>query len=250
MRSFAAGMWGYAPTGRARSPVNNPPDKHRATPGTWLWVRPGQIQQFRDRSMATGWVVLFQPGALDVATVAEAGISDPFAATQWQLSPSDTQAAALALEHLAASFASPPGLPAGVRAQIMRHVLAALVLRLRFQAEPVGSPAAPHSEAFLRFREAVERQFSPTRRVGDYARELGYAPRTLTRATLASSGVGVKAFIDRRVILEAQRLLVHSETPVVQIASQLGFEDPSNFVKFFAQRTGATPAAFREQIGT
>ena len=223
---------------------------HRATPGAWLWVRPGQVQQFRDLSAATGWVVLFQPKALDGATAAEAGLDDPFAPTLWQLSPTDADAAALALAHLVASFAPAASLPAPVRAQVLQHVLAALLLRLRFQAEPVGSPVAPDSETFLRFRAAVEQHFARTRHVADYARQLGYTPRTLTRATLASAGVGAKAFIDRRVILEAQRLLAHSDTPVGLIAAQLGFDDPSNFVKYFAQRTGTTPAAFRQQIGT
>src|SRR4051812_37683681 len=36
---------------------------HAVTDGEWLWVRPGQILQFRsDLTTAEGTVVLFQPG--------------------------------------------------------------------------------------------------------------------------------------------------------------------------------------------
>jgi AraC-like DNA-binding protein len=86
------------------------------------------------------------------------------------------------------------------------------------------------------------------RRVEDYARTLGYSPRTLSRATMASAGVGAKDFVDRRVILEARRLLAHSDRSAEQIATQLGFSSATNFSKFFRQRTGASPIAFRADV--
>ncbi|KOG90185.1 transcriptional regulator, partial [Streptomyces varsoviensis] len=68
------------------------------------------------------------------------------------------------------------------------------------------------------FRAAVERGFATSHRVADYARTLGYSPRTLSHASLAAAGVGAKEFIDRRVVLEAKRLLAHSELPAARIA--------------------------------
>ncbi len=221
--------------------------EHRASPGTWVWVRPGQIQQFRELDAGEGWVILFEPGALDAATAAQVGLDNPFSPVEWTLSPTGADAAAQTIRLLAASASQSSPAGPGTE-QILRHLLAALVLGLRFQADPVGTPVAPHSETFLQFRAAVEQSFSKTRHVADYANDLGYTPRTLTRAALASAGVGAKAFIDRRVILEAQRLLAHSDEPVTQIARQLGFEDLSNFNKYFAERTGTTPAAFRRRV--
>lgn len=48
-----------------------------------------------------------------------------------------------------------------------------------------------------------------------------------------------------RLVLEAKRLLVHTTDPVGVIARQLGFAEPTNFVKFFRRETGTTPGAFR-----
>lgn len=112
----------------------------------------------------------------------------------------------------------------------------------------MGTPAPEHGETFQRFREAVENEYAKARDVGHYARSLGYSPRTLTRATVAAAGVGAKEFIDRRVVLEARRLLAHGDHPVVSIASRLGFADASNFVKYYTKRTGATPTAFRRRV--
>lgn len=51
--------------------------------------------------------------------------------------------------------------------------------------------------------------------------------------------------IDRRVALEAKRLLVHTDASSVAIGEQLGFTEPTNFLKFFRSRVGKTPEAFR-----
>ena len=109
-----------------------------------------------------------------------------------------------------------------------------------------GTPPQPHNDAFSLFRHAIERDFATNRQVSHYARQLGYSARTLSRATLAATGAGAKEFIDARVLLEAKRLLAHGDLTVMQCAHQLGFHDAANFSKFFEQRAGLTPGAFRK----
>jgi AraC-like DNA-binding protein len=128
---------------------------------------------------------------------------------------------------------------------VLRHLLAALVLRLADTSDAVGTPAGDHPATFLQFRDAVEADFGRTRRVNDYARVLGYSPRTLSRATMAAAGVGAKEFIDRRVLLESKRLLAHGAQSAAQISTQLNFSSPTNFSKFFQERTGYSPLQFR-----
>lgn len=221
---------------------------YMAAPGAWLWVRPGQVQQFHDLTSGSGWLVLFQPGVLDAATSAQTWLDDPFGRVHWELAGDDAAAMEEALGHLVHEYEGTASLPAALRARILQHLLAVVMLRLTYQATPVGSPTADHPEAFVRFRSAVEERFARTRNVNDYARALGYSPRTLSRATTASAGVGAKEFIDRRVVLEAKRLLAHEEDPIGRVADRLGFDDASNFVKYFTQRTGLTPSAFRHRF--
>jgi AraC family transcriptional regulator, transcriptional activator of pobA len=56
-----------------------------------------------------------------------------------------------------------------------------------------------------------------------------------------------KQLIDERVCLEAQRLLVHTRWPLTRICAELGFCEPTNFVKFFRRTTGQTPEQFRRK---
>lgn len=86
--------------------------------------------------------------------------------------------------------------------------------------------------------------------MADYARRLGYAPRTLTRATLDSAGMSPKALIDARVLLEAKRLLVHTAFRIGRIAVHLGFSEPTNFTKFFRRGAGMGPEGFRRAIAS
>jgi AraC-like DNA-binding protein len=49
------------------------------------------------------------------------------------------------------------------------------------------------------------------------------------------------------VVLEAQRILAHGDDTIAAIAGALGFDDPSNFSKYFTKRAATTPAAFRRR---
>jgi AraC family transcriptional activator of pobA len=53
-----------------------------------------------------------------------------------------------------------------------------------------------------------------------------------------------------RLLSESKLLLTNTVCSVKTIAYELGFSDPSNFVKFFKERTGQTPKAFRLQALT
>ena len=88
----------------------------------------------------------------------------------------------------------------------------------------------------------------PARTRTGTARALGYSTRTLSRASMDAAGVGAKEYIDRRVLLEAKRLLAHGDQPAAKIAARLGFSSATNFTKFFHQRTGTSPLAFRHAV--
>ncbi|HEY3479656.1 MAG TPA: AraC family transcriptional regulator [Streptomyces sp.] len=221
-------------------------ERHALGPGSVLWLRPGQVHQFDGVEEVQGTLVLFQPDFLAPGTLAQAAAEDTFGPTRWQQSAADRPLAALALDHLSREYADGEDDPFATRVELLRHLLAALVLRLLSGAglAPRRGGAAD-DDTFRRFRQKVERDFARHRKVAHYARELGYAPRTLSRATLAEAGVGAKEFIDQRVVLEAKRLLVHGELPAARCATELGFDDAANFAKFFQRHTGHSPGAFR-----
>lgn len=213
--------------------------------GDWLWIRPGQVHQYdSELTAAEGTVVLFTPGFLTPATVEAARVDQPV----WPapLTPTAPDAAALGgvLDLLVGEYRRLAGLPLEVHIDVVRHLLSVLVLRLT-HAQGAQQGAGSGSEPFRRFQRAVERDFARIHRVEDYAHALGYSVRTLTRATRAAAGTGAKGFIDDRVLLEARRLLWHTDLPAAAVGDRLGFPDATVFTRFFRRRTGETPAAFR-----
>ncbi|MGW2331993.1 AraC family transcriptional regulator [Streptomyces sp. NPDC001700] len=218
--------------------------EHELTEGSWMWVRPGQIHQFRTGlTAAEGAVVLFPPGYLDAATATAARLDRH--TRQLPLVPEGPAAHAVrgVLDLLESEYRAMAG-PLEAHIEAVRHLVAVLVLRLAHLPGADGGGDAG-SEAFRRFRRAVERDFTHAHRVEDYAAQLGYSVRTLTRATRAAAGCGAKRFIDDRVLLEAKRLLVHTALSASAIGERLGFPDATVFTKFFRRRAGETPAGFR-----
>ncbi|MEV5121938.1 AraC family transcriptional regulator [Streptomyces decoyicus] len=222
--------------------------EHELKPGSWLWVRPGQISRYRsDLTRTEGTIVLFLPGFLSPATVDAAHVDQP----HWQRPLTPQGAEADAVRHVRELLESEyrqlaGGLPLEVHIEVVRHLLAVLVLRLaHVRGAQSGDEAG--SAAFRSFQQAVERDFAHTHRVEEYARRLGYSVRTLTRATHAAAGCGAKRYIDDRVLLEAKRLLVHTGLTATAIGDRLGFPDATVFTKFFRQRAGETPATFRHR---
>ncbi|NEA98972.1 helix-turn-helix transcriptional regulator [Streptomyces sp. SID13726] len=217
-------------------------------PGSWLWVRPGQVHQWGDLAEAEGTLILFREDVLDPATATAARVDDPHAPVVITPCDADAEAVTMAAEHLSREFRALGQLPLEMHRAALRHLLAVLLLRLAHLTVPAGGPAPEPDETYLRFRDAVERHFTATRRVEDYAHMLGYSGRTLARATLAGAGLSAKEFIDRRVVLEAKRLLAHGDETAAQISDRLGFVTPSQFSKYFVQRAGRSPIDFRNGI--
>jgi AraC-like DNA-binding protein len=213
--------------------------RHSLAPGNALWIRPGVVHQLDGVEEVEGMLVLFQPDFLAAGTIAQKAADDPFGPVCWTC-PSGPLPT-LAAEHLRREYAEGAGDVPALRIETLRQLLAVLVVRLL--PDQVAVPEG--NETFMRFRAAVERDFARCRRVSEYARLLGYAPRTLSRATLAATGLGAKEFVDQRVILEAKRLLAHEDVPAAHCARRLGFDDAANFTKFFHHHTRQTPAAFR-----
>ncbi|MFF7633430.1 AraC family transcriptional regulator [Kitasatospora sp. NPDC008050] len=226
---------------------------HPCQAGTVLWVRPGQLQRLPTGpdgkpARLAGTVLLFTPafvpafGAPGAAGLVDALVQDP-AAVAWPLGPAEYAPLAGAAAELITEYER---LPSGgeLTVELLRLLLAGLLLRLA-RCTPAAGPVLPADSVLRRFQAELERSFAHTRQAQDYAGRLGYAPRTLNRACQAATGRTAKQLIEERVVLEARRLLVHTDLPVAAVGRRVGFGEPTNFGKFFLRETGRTPGEFR-----
>ncbi|MBB4612464.1 helix-turn-helix domain-containing protein [Novosphingobium taihuense] len=93
-----------------------------------------------------------------------------------------------------------------------------------------------------RFRQLVELHYRQHRDLDFYAGALGLTRRTLSRLTSARLGCSPMDLIHRRLALEAHRLLRYTTATAAQVATELGFEDPSYFSRFYQRVTGRRPS--------
>jgi AraC family transcriptional regulator, transcriptional activator of pobA len=100
----------------------------------------------------------------------------------------------------------------------------------------------------MKFVNLVDENYMKGMAVSEYARLMHISSRTLSDLTSLQLNKTPSQMIMERIILEAQRLLLHSNLNVNQIGYRLGFDDPSYFVKYFKKHTTVSPSDFRKSI--
>jgi len=237
-------------SGRSRHTIDFVP--HKCRPGTVIHALPGQVQRWDITPGLEALVVIFTPAfLLGGRSKREAAWSLEHLSPGIDLS-GDDQAAILGwfqrLEELYRALDD-----TAVSAALLRHLVWVLLLDLFRRGGEELSPEVPDridARRLRTFKQDVERSYRVTRRVLDYAERLACSAKTLDRTCHEALGISAKEYIDGRVVLEAKRLLAHTNQTVAAISEELGFSEPTNFVKFFRSRGGLLPGAFRERLGS
>ena len=97
------------------------------------------------------------------------------------------------------------------------------------------------------FRELLERNYTTAKRPAAYAQKLNISTPYLNECVKNTTGYSVSHHIQQRIILEAKRLLYHSNKSVKEIASELGYDDYPYFSRLFTKVTRMTALAFRNK---
>lgn len=103
-------------------------------------------------------------------------------------------------------------------------------------------------EFFRKFTLLVEEHYKSKHNVADYAELLFMAPKTITHKFKRLNLPQPNDVIKNRILLEAKRLLVHTNLTSKEIGYELGYEDPAYFSRIFVQKTGETPSGFRTKF--
>jgi len=103
---------------------------------------------------------------------------------------------------------------------------------------------------FLELQELVEKNCFENKKVSFYAKKMGVTSKTLNNVTQSIIQKSAISFINDIVIILSKRLIINSQDSVTEIAYQVGFDDPSNFFKFFKKHSDVSPSEFREMYQT
>ena len=209
--------------------------------GHVLWVHAGQVQEWGDIHAIEGVMCMFPTRTITPVDSDVIGIHGGWRRSHW--APSDgrfTRDFRTILDMQSRVAGSAFG------DTILAHLLSATVLAMATTADdPQRSVLG--DDRVRQFRNDVDTHYLTDRSVSSYARRLACSERSLHRLVTAGTGLTPRQVIEQRIVLEAQRMLVHQDSPVASISRALGYDDQSNFATMFKRVAGETPSKFRER---
>ena len=117
-----------------------------------------------------------------------------------------------------------------------------------YTAQTKPADKLTRSEAVTKgFREHLAHHFTRLKRPTDYAEKLHLSTAYLNECVKSTTGQPVSWHIQQRVILEAKRLLYHSDQSLKEIAAILGYDDYPYFSRLFTKVAGIAPLNFRHK---
>lgn len=104
------------------------------------------------------------------------------------------------------------------------------------------------SKKYHDFIQLIEDRSITSREASDYASLLHMTYKSLNEICKLASNKTAKQLIDLETILEAKRKLAVENIQVQALAYELGFDEVTNFVKYFKRHTGLTPSEFKRDL--
>jgi AraC-like DNA-binding protein len=95
------------------------------------------------------------------------------------------------------------------------------------------------------FTKLLNSRFNELKTSKDFAEHLNISPNYLNAVCKEILNKTVSHYIRERIILEARRLLTHTELTVSEISFRLGFKDNSYFGRYFKKAVGISPERFK-----
>ncbi len=127
------------------------------------------------------------------------------------------------------------------------HILIAKLYRIKSDKNQIIHNRK-YLKEFIAFQNLVEQHAKKHSKVKDYAKMLGVSTKTLNTYTKEIVNKSAKELIDDIYTKQIKRLLINTEWSIKEIAYTSGFEETTNFYKYFKRQTQLTPEQFRERF--
>jgi AraC family transcriptional regulator, transcriptional activator of pobA len=132
----------------------------------------------------------------------------------------------------------------------IRHLLNGLISMIdaeRNRNIPVESVAkASQIASFNNFLKILEEYFRRDEGVSFYANKMNMSERNLNIICRNNFRKSVSEIIETRKLIEAKRMLLHTDKTISEIGYELGYNEKSYFTRVFHNKMELTPTRFRE----
>jgi AraC-like DNA-binding protein len=131
----------------------------------------------------------------------------------------------------------------------IEQLLLELAIGLIHQAHPLSVELEPRGKlpasSVKRVIDYINDQLAAPHSLDELATTAGFSAFHFARLFKATLGLTPHQYLTWQRILRAQLLLANGSMPMIQIATQLGFDSSSHFAATFRKFTGVTPTSFR-----
>jgi AraC-like DNA-binding protein len=130
---------------------------------------------------------------------------------------------------------------------LLKNIIIKATRIYKVQHNTSTDEAKQEVEFSRKFSQLVEWHYTKHHTVAEYAELLNMTPKALNKRITRYSDSTPNDTIKNRIILEAKRLLVHTDLSVKEIGYKLGYDDPSYFIRLFTNQASSSPQNFRQQ---
>ena len=103
-------------------------------------------------------------------------------------------------------------------------------------------------ETYIAFRESVDKEFTHNRKVEAYCDQLGVSAKRLNLLCKQYSNKNALDIIHERLTLEIKKIFISEDTPLKEVAFNLGFDSQSALNKYIASKFDTTPSLLKESL--
>lgn len=215
--------------------------------GDVFLIQPGQVHRFISSENAEGWFLMADSSFMGSA---EKCIFDDFSlfASSFQIDERRRNE----LSQIASLLAGRMDCITDERTKATARRLTETFIGIVAEAvQDINLQQTKHShrqmEIVLSFRRLLADHLATSRQPSYYASLLNISTVYLNEVVKGVTGMSATLYIKNEVVLQAKRLLVHTDLAVKEISDRLGIDDYAYFSRLFTQATGISPTLFRER---
>lgn len=221
-------------------------------PNTLVFLNKDVVQRFDNTTVSTGKIILFtdrfySKTEADIRFLKSSILfNDLFAVSPIQIKKQSKLFTTLIQQMTEELLNNKDNFQADILQNLLHNFLL-LAEREKRKQNFTEIKKGPNLDYILLFKDLLETNYKSQKLVSFYTKEMLITEKRLNHATTKVLGKTPKEIIDDRIMLEAKRILAHTTESVKEIGYDLGFEEPTNFIKYFKKHTKLTPIEFREK---
>lgn len=222
--------------------------EHNLTKGSLITLVKNQVHHFCNNLLVKGFIISFNESFITKNNTEKDlfNFLQIFHSTNLSIKENDLIRLNPFIELLKETQKSPDN---NLKSDFVRSIFSSLLIqikRLTFSSSQTFE--SKHYRDFILFKQLISTNYKDFHNANDYAQKLNVSYKYLNSICKEIANTTAKSFIDKWLLLEIKRNLSEEKYTTQEIAYKMGFQEPSNFIRFFKKYTNSTPKQFSKNL--